>query len=208
MHHSWRKLASLIMIGTLLLGVVACGGDDDDSTSASDKTDKTTTTTAADSNGAPDVNPCAEGESGTLPGEKPPAPEAGATAVTVTAEDYKFDGTDALKAGGKFAIAFENKGKELHELVIQHINDDEKRPISELLQEPDPSAFATPVAFTFACPGATAEAVGADVTAPGRYVALCFIPTGTTPATKPADFDKGGPPHAMNGMMVEFTVGS
>jgi hypothetical protein len=208
LHQSWRKLASLVTIGTLLLGVAACG-DDDDSTVASDTNKTTTSTTAAeDGGGPPDENPCAEGGSGTLPGEAPAKPAAGATAVTVTAEDYKFGGTDALKAGGTFAIAFENKGKELHELVIQHINDDEKRPLSELLQEDDPSKFATDVAFTFACPGATADAIGADLTAPGRYVALCFIPTGTTPETKPADFDKGGAPHAMNGMIVEFTVGS
>jgi hypothetical protein len=79
LQHSWRKLASLITIGTLLVGVVACGGDDDDSTTASGKKDKTTTT--AEDGGPTAKNPGATGESGTLPGEKPAAPEAGATEV-------------------------------------------------------------------------------------------------------------------------------
>jgi hypothetical protein len=208
LQHSRRKVASLVLAGTLAFGLIACGGDDDDSATASTTTTEKTTTTAAgeDNGGAPDVNPCAPGESGKLPGETPAAPAADATPITVTAVDYKFEGADALKAGGKFALSFENKGKELHEMIVMHINDDEKRPISELMQEDDPSKFTTMVAQTFACPGAKADAVGADLSATGRYVALCFIPTGTTPETKPADFGKGGAPHAMNGMLLEFTV--
>ena len=42
---------------------------------------------------------------------------------------------------------------------------------------------------------------------PGRYVALCFVPVGTTDA---ATLDDGseppGPPHFAVGMQAEFTV--
>jgi len=37
-------------------------------------------------------------------------------------------------------------------------------------------------------------------------VLVCFILTGTTPKTKPADFGKGGAPHALNGMVAEVDV--
>ena len=201
-----RKVAGLILAGVTVFGPVACGGDDA-GTVARDS-DATTSTTAM-SHGhsdAHDANPCAEGESGTLPGQTSTAPADGATAVTITAVDYAFNGTDALAAGGQFAITFENKGTELHELVIQHINDDETRPLAELLKDDDPSKFATPVIATFACPGRHADTIGADLSAKGRYIAVCFIPTGTLPSTKPSDSAKGGAPHAVNGMYAEVTV--
>ena len=39
---------------------------------------------------------------------------------------------------------------------------------------------------------------------PGDYIALCFIPTGMTSDEGPPP---EGPPHAMQGMVAEFTVG-
>jgi len=81
---------------------------------------------------------------------------------------------------------------------------DEETPLEELLtaeEEPE----MTDVAFGFACPGES-TVLNADVSEPGRYVAVCFVAVGTTPETDPAAFAQGGPPHAANGMVHEFTI--
>ena len=56
------------------------------------------------------------------------------------------------------------------------------------------------VAAGFAEPGDTGT-VYADVKKPGRYAAVCFIPTGTH-----GDTEGDGPPHFVQGMVAEFTV--
>jgi hypothetical protein len=215
LHQTWRKAFALLMLFALTLGVAACGDDDDsEDASASEDTEETTDDTEAEGeepegeggpDGPPDVNPCAEGmtpeEAGLPPAEEP---AEGATAIDITAKDYEFVGAEALDAGGKFAITLTNEGTELHEMAIVKLAEGEDRPLEELLagdEEPE----TTDVAFGFACPG-TSTVLNADVTAPGRYVALCFIPVGTTPETDPSAFEQGGPPHAANGMVHEFTI--
>ena len=213
MHQTWRKLFALLMLFALTLGVAACGDDDDsEDASASEDTEETTDDAEGEEpegeggpDGPPDVNPCAEGvtpeEAGLPPAEEP---AEGATAIEVIAKDYAFEGAEALDAGGTFAITLTNEGTELHEMAIVKLAEGEDRPLEELLagdEEPE----TTDVAFGFACPG-TSTVLNADVTAPGRYVALCFIPVGTTPETDPSAFEQGGPPHAANGMVHEFTI--
>ena len=213
MHQTRRKLFALLMLFALALGVAACGDDDEEPAASGDANDPTTTTTAADDgegegpDGPPEVNPCAEGvtpeEAGLPPAEEP---AEGATPVSITAKDYEFVGADALDAGGSFAITLTNEGTELHEMAIVKLADDETRSVEEIMasgEEPE----TTDVAFGFACPGSS-TVLNADVSAPGRYVALCFIPVGTTPETDPAVFasEDSGPPHAMNGMIHEFTI--
>ena len=214
---TWRKLAALLAATLLMIGLAACGDDDDDDTAVgADDTSETTEAEGEDHDmpaegegegGPPEVNPCGEGvdpaEAGLPPAEEP---AEGATAVTVTAKEYSFEGVDALAAGGSFAITFANEGKELHELVIQHIDESETRSVEEMMQSEEPPDTLSEVAFGFACPGSETT-LNAEVTEPGRYVALCFIPVGTTPETDPKDFENGGPPHAAQGMVVEFEVG-
>lgn len=209
---TWRKLAALLAAALLTIGLAACGDDDDDDTAiGADDTSETAgddhdMPTDGDEGGPPDINPCAEGadpaEAGLPPAEEP---AEGATAVTVTAKDYEFEGVDALEAGGTFAITFENEGNELHELMIQRIDESETRSVEEMLQSEERPDTVTEVAFGFACPGSS-TVVNADLSEPGRYVALCFIPVGTLPETDPKDFESGGPPHAMQGMVVEFII--
>jgi hypothetical protein len=155
---------------------------------------------------APDVNPCGPDGDGTLPGMEADMPADDATAVTITAKDYEFAGTDALAAGGTFAVTFTNEGKELHELMVMRVPDDETRSLDELLADESAGEDFTPVGSSFACPGATAEPAAVDLSESGRYVIVCFIPTGAMPDTPIEDFEHLGAPHAMNGMAVEITV--
>jgi hypothetical protein len=208
---------SVTLLATLAFttGLAACG--DDDETADATTTTTTTTTVAGDEGegeegegeegGAPDVNPCAEGESGEF---GPPAaePADGATEVTVTATDYDFEGFEALSEAGEYAITFTNEGEELHEMVLMRLSEDETRTIEELLSLPEEEQMALEtedVAFVFACPGDTAEPVGATLE-PGRHMMICFIPVGADEETDPAEFENLGPPHFSQGMVHEFEV--
>jgi hypothetical protein len=181
-------------------GTIADSIDD----AVDDISDDDTTDTTALPDGPPDANPCAAGESGDL-GETE-APSDDATAIEVTADEYVFSGLDEITETGEYALTLTNEGEELHEIVMVRIDDDETRPVEELLQEEDPSQFATDVAFAFACPGDSSEPTAVNIDEPGRYVAVCFIPVGVTPDTPPEDFETLGPPHALQGMVAEIQV--
>ncbi len=175
----------------------------DDATDDTDSGDGASDTTMAPG-GPPPVNPCAAGESGTI-GEAP-EPADGATPIEVTAREYSFDGLEQIDGTGSYALILRNEGAQLHELILVRIDDDETRPIEELLEEDDPSQFATDIAFAFACPGDAGEPTAVEIDEPGRYAAVCFIPVGVTPETPAEEFETLGPPHAMEGMVAEFEV--
>jgi hypothetical protein len=194
-----------------LVGMTGCGDDDGTgsaTTVARDDVEQTVPAQDGDEQGqdAPDANPCAPGESGRL---GPPADEPAddATPVTISGSEYEFSGQEALSTPGEYAITFTNTGNELHEFVLMRINDDETRPVEELLTQDNPEEFASEVAFAFACPGDSSDPVGADMSEPGRYVAVCFIPVGSLPSTAAEEFGRLGPPHAMQGMVAEIQVG-
>lgn len=126
----------------------------------------------------------------------------------IVAVEYEFqDVPDSIEAGD-VGIRLQNDGEEVHELVVFRIDDDEDRPIEELIELPDSEVedvieFA---GFTFAAPGESSALV-ADLDDPGRYAIVCFVPVGTTSAE---DFQEGGedsgPPHVAEGMYAEFEV--
>ncbi|MEA3019080.1 MAG: hypothetical protein QOI47_604 [Actinomycetota bacterium] len=204
-----RALRSLFVIGAIGLGLTACGTSDNGGAIATESSSTMTTMTTG-SSGATDqmtTNPCGMHGDGMMPGmDAPMKPASGATAITITASEYKFTGADALKAGGMFAISFKNSGTELHELHIAKLPASEKRTMAELIMDDKARAELTTAGHAFACPGKTADAVGADLSAKGRYIVVCFLPTGLKPETDPKDFAKLGKPHAMNGMAVEIDV--
>lgn len=210
-----RRLGALAGAVALLLGAAACGDDDEassDTTEAADETTTTeadeTTTTGEGGDGedeGPDVNPCAPGvdASELLPPATPPA--EGATELAVTGVEYAFQGLDAISAPGEYALTFTNGGEELHEIVLVKLAD-ETTPLEELLAS-DTEPEMEEVAFTFACPGENAETTAVSIDGPGRYVAVCFIPVGTTPETLPEEIESLGPPHAFQGMAQELRIG-
>lgn len=142
-------------------------------------------------------------------------------AVAVTALDYRYRGLpDELAAGSALSVHNES-GAEVHELVLLRLPDDETRSVPELLALPQTEldgVFTTPPAVVVVAPpgedGFVALGDG-TVTDPGRYVAMCFIPTGVVPQTyldaldanpgQPPAVD-GGPPHFTAGMYQEVAV--
>ena len=186
-----RRAAAAAAALTLALGGAAACGDDDDQ-SAATQADATTTT-----------------------GEAP------AATVEITAVDYRFEDLPAeTEAGARLALRNASDG-EVHELVAMRLADDEHRAADELVALPEAELGALfagpPAAVLIAPPGDTGFAAVGDGTLsdPGRYLLLCFIPTGADPGAyldaleaNPGEPPSvpGGPPHFTAGMFGELTV--
>ena len=130
--------------------------------------------------------------------------------IEATLKDYEFVGIpDEVDAGGTI-ITVENEGTEAHEMVVLRINDDTTESVDEILALPQEEALkkVTMAGVAFAMPGETGGTVS-DLE-PGKYVAACFVPVGTTPEAMAAMESGGaepqGEPHFLHGMVQEFTV--
>lgn len=122
--------------------------------------------------------------------------------LDVTASDFEYAGLPDTAATGELAVTLTNEGTNFHEIAILRVNDDVTMPAEELLALPMEEALASVAikGITFADPG------GSDTSfmrfdEPGRYIATCFIPEGTT-----MDMEGTGPPHFTLGMLGEITV--
>ena len=201
MQRTIRTFASVLL---LALALAACGSDDEKPAASGD----TSSEDSASSTTEPEADE-EEAASG-ICADLPPAEEAteGATRTAVIGKDYEFFAAEALALGGQQAVSFINEGEELHELNIVRIAPEETRSLEQIIQESAgsdaPPATITPVAMGIACPGER-TVFNADLSEPGRYAAVCFIPVGTTPDSDP-EAEPSGPPHAAEGMFAEFTV--
>ena len=105
---------------------------------------------------------------------------------------------------GYHVVEFSNEGQEQHEMFALRFNEGTTETIDELFELPEDEVFGkiTPVNATFAPPGGS-SAVSWNLSEPGRYAIVCFIPTGSVGET-----EGDGPPHFTQGMVHEFTVTS
>jgi len=144
------------------------------------------------------------------PAASPGASVPAGPAITVVARDYHFEGLPTTIPVGT-NISLQNQGQEVHEIVLVRRNDDATQTWDELLALPGDEAlqYVTVAGQLFAVPGGTAEGtivVGQE----GDYLALCFVPQGTTsmpdPSAMPDASFPAGPPHFLLGMRQEVTV--
>jgi hypothetical protein len=145
-----------------------------------------------------------------------------AEVIEVGAVDFAFeDLPDRIPAGTRLTL--DNRAPdELHELVAFRLADDERRPVTELLQLPPAElgallGAAPPRTVLLAAPGEEQVPAVGDGTLdePGRYLVMCAVPTGVDPATYLAAAAaaggqqpqvEGGPPHFVHGMATELVV--
>lgn len=203
-NHRTRAAAAALAVA-LLCVPVACSDDDAAAGSASSTTSSTTassTTEASPGDGSDHGGSDQHHE------------------VEVTAVDYGFEGLpDEVQSGTKLTLVNDSE-VELHELVAARLPDDEDRPLEELvhLSEAELGALiGKPATVLLAAPGGEVIPAVGDGTLeePGRYLVLCFIPTGVSPdaylaAAQAAGGQKpevpGGPPHLAHGMYAELRV--
>lgn len=150
---------------------------------------------------------------------------AGHTEMSIGLIDYAFAGTPASVTAGTPITVTNESADEVHELAAYRLADDETRALGELRALP-PEQFAAlfpgaPALGLVALPGQTGQVVLGDgaLHEPGRYLLLCFIPTGADPDEVVAAVEAaaqnpdagppviaGGPPHFTAGMITEIEV--
>jgi hypothetical protein len=121
--------------------------------------------------------------------ESPAAGTAAEGDVVVSAVEYQFVGVpESVPAGTTFGLR--NDGQEVHEFAVVRRNEGTDQPVEELLGMGDEAfGFVTFVGTIFAEPGQVAQGT-VTVEEPGEYIAVCFIPVGTTSI---ADLTGGSP---------------
>jgi uncharacterized cupredoxin-like copper-binding protein len=129
--------------------------------------------------------------------------------VEVAMGDYTFEGIPRSVPKGVVAFSLRNEGAELHEFVVGRLKGnatlDDVLALPEDASEKEQRALLQEVpGGGFASPGQSDLAL-VNFKRTGRYVALCFIPVGSTPD---APDEGSGPPHAHEGMAAEFRVTS
>lgn len=164
---------------------------------------------------------CGEDEGGgtTAPTDSPTTSVADDDTLQIVGVNYAFQGVpETIPVGTE--LSFTNASEdEVHELVLIKIDDDETRSVAELLELPEEEAEEVTefLGVSVAFPGEDGIVVDGDLELdePGRYVFLCFIPTGADPeafreavesGADEAPEVEGGPPHFTQGMMAEVTV--
>ena len=114
--------------------------------------------------------------------------------------DYGFEGLPDEVAAGRVAIRFTNEtaAAEAHELFLLKRVAGDTTPAMDLLMldEEEMMAKAQPVGVVFA-DEKDGVATSLMELQPGEYIAVCNIPVGG---------GETGSPHAMEGMLAEFTV--
>ena len=203
MFASGKQLSWAVGAAALLAISAGCGSDND-----SDAGTDVAATVAADATAVPSVSDGAPEESSGDP-------------VIVEASDYKFEAIPEEFPAGTQMTLTNKSDKELHELVAFRVPDAEKRPVAELMALPEAELGALfagePATVIIAPPKSDGfPAVGTGIISePGRYVFVCFIPTGADPEEYMAAAEAstggppdvaGGPPHFVNGMFAEATV--
>jgi hypothetical protein len=120
--------------------------------------------------------------------------------INVTGMEYAYVGMPTAIKPGTVLFNFKNAGTQIHELRVVRIKT--KDSVKTLLGLPkgEPHKRTEFITQTGSGPGQSSVAY-AQFTTPGRYVAVCLVPDGTTPAQMGT-----GPPHASKGMYAEFKV--
>ncbi len=124
--------------------------------------------------------------------------------LDVTATEYEYDGIPDELTTGYHVLNFSNEGQEQHEMFAFKINDGATESLDEIFALPEEEIFGkiTPVNAAFAPPGGS-DTGSWNLTSPGSYAVVCFIPVGSVGET-----EGDGPPHFTEGMIHEFTVTS
>jgi hypothetical protein len=120
--------------------------------------------------------------------------------INVTAIDYRFQGVPKTVKTGIVLINFKNAGSESHEINIARIKTTDTAKTLIALPQGQGRTRVELLGNTSSDPGQSSVGYF-QLTKPGRYVAVCLVPQGTT-----ANHPGTGPQHAKLGMFAEFKV--
>ncbi len=110
---------------------------------------------------------------------------------------FSYDPTDSRIKSGKFGFDVENKGDQVHEVVLFQVK--KEAPIMELIESGDPGALGFPMGVKLPILPGTDAKMSIPALEPGRYALVCHLPDQSVPRGE-------GPPHFVLGMVSEFRV--
>ena len=128
--------------------------------------------------------------------------------INVALQDYSFSGAPATLPAGVVNIEVTNAGKEIHELNILRRNDGVTQSFSDILKlsrEEAQKLVSQVGGLQGTVEPSRSDYLVADLK-PGTYAFVCFIPKGSTTSDAMDNAAQDAPPHAMLGMVHEFTV--
>lgn len=122
----------------------------------------------------------------------------------VVATDYAFAGLDATYEARPLSIDLTNEGDEVHELLVLKVKDGVTESADAILAMSEDEAFANidMVAGIDPVPAGGSDFAIVELE-PGRYIATCFLPKGSTDVEH---LEGHGQPHVELGMISQFTV--
>jgi hypothetical protein len=126
--------------------------------------------------------------------------------IDVTGIEYEFQGLPKTLPAGNVAIKFTDTGAEWHELGIARIKSKDSVKKILGLSEKEQAKKIEEIGGTFAMQGQTTYTI-ADLSKPGRYGVVCFLPVGSTSeqAAEQAE-KKHAKAHWQEGMYATITV--
>ena len=128
--------------------------------------------------------------------DAPPPPPPAPQEVTFTATDFAFSGPDSI-APGVTAIRLVNNGTQNHHLILGQFAEGKTMQDLMAFMQANPMGEPDFVTWRGSASGIAPQASNTSIAdlAPGRYVAICFLPD-------PAD----NKAHVEKGMIREFVV--
>jgi len=124
-----------------------------------------------------------------------PAIPSGVTVVDLKLTEFAFVYDPALITSGHIAFRVENVGKQPHEVALVKVP--AGLDVQQALRSPEPPPGIEDIGFILLQhTGETMNMVFTQALAPGRYLMVCFLP----------DTEGDGQPHALKGMVSEFTI--
>ena len=132
--------------------------------------------------------------------------------VTVNAREYAFEGLPGTLDAGPYSFTVANQGSEVHELQLFRVED--AAPSSAELQSmPDNDLLELLERVGAASADPDDNATFDAELESGRYLAVCFVPVGTTPDEGHEGHEMEGEAHELGpdahfrkGMSAELTV--
>jgi hypothetical protein len=133
--------------------------------------------------------------------------DCGFVEVATTATEYSFGGLPDELDAGPTVVELDNQGSEIHQLMLLRVADEgSELGDLETMTEEELTDLGPVAGGAFAGPGETGS--GMIDLQPGRYIAVCFLPTGATPENMPAiqSGELQGQAHSTQGMIQELHV--
>jgi hypothetical protein len=125
--------------------------------------------------------------------------------IDVTGNEYSFEGLPKTVPAGTVAIRFTDTGAELHELAIFRVKSKDSVKKILAMPEKEQAKKIDEIGGTFAMQGQTTYAI-AEMTKPGRYGVVCFLPVGSTSIEAAEGAGRNAKSHADEGMYATITV--